>query len=607
MRAIRGDQASTQEPKLTFTRLAVRSFRRVFEAARTAFSVTLASQLVGAGALAAVLLCGRTIAEKMTASEPASSIDELLPSVVCLGLALFVAGLARVAESEARIVIGERLVRSVQSDIVAVASSVEFERFEQQSFNDKRDRAIQQGANQALQLVYDLIALISSVATSVSLLVVLASTVPNVLPLMVLVGAPFVVAGRASARLAFNAAYDLTPDDRLRQSLFRALTGKDEAKEIRIFDLHQPLQGRWSRLFDERITRMQGVARRRLVLNGIASASSSLLVAVLLVVVALAALDGRIEVADAAIAVVALQQMSARVRSTANAAGSLRQSALFLEDFEDFRRYQTDRRDAPVPIPLPPFSTLRVSDLHFRYPGTDRDVLVDIDLEIGRDEVVALVGTSGSGKSTLAHLIAGLYEPTSGTISWDGQDITTIDRLHYWRSLSVLHQDFVRYELTARENVALGDHPSIGDETRIREAARRASIDEVIAALPAGYDSMLSRTYDGGVELSGGEWQRVAIARAFFREAPMVILDEPASALDAVAERELFEQLQALCVGRSALLISHRFSTVRMASRIYVLHNGRLDDHGTHEELMARDGHYAAMFRLQAAGFLDAV
>lgn len=596
-----------QPQRPSFWQLATRSFRRTFDAAPRELILTIFGQLVGAGALAVVLLCGRTIAQRMTGTTRLDSIDEIVPSVVCLAVALFLSGLARVAQSEARIVIGELLVRSVQSDIIDVTASVDYQRFEEQSFNDMRDRAIQQGANQALQLVYDMISLITALATSVSLLIVLATTVPNLLPLIVLVGAPFVLAGRASARLAFRAAYDLTPDDRLRVSLFGALSGRDEAKEVRIYDLHGPLRDRWSALFDGRIARMRNVAGRRLLLNGLASASSSLLVAVLLVVVVMAAIDGRIALADAAIAIVALQQMSGRVRTTAGAAGSLRQSSLFLEDFENFRQHRLEQEPRPRPAPLKPFTNLAIRGLGFRYPGTDRDVLFDIDLDIGRDEVVALVGTSGSGKSTLAHLIAGLYRPTSGTIRWDDRDISTIDLAQYWRSMSMLYQDYVRYQLTARENIGLGDHEHLDDHDRIRRAAQQASIDRVLEALPNGYESMLSRTFDDGVELSGGEWQRLAIARSFFRQAPMVILDEPAAALDAIAERELFEQLQALCVGRSALLISHRFSTVRLASRIYVMRDGRIDDHGTHDELVARDGQYAAMFRLQAAGYLDAV
>ena len=595
------------DEKLSFRHLANRSVRRVSAAAPVEFAATIVAQLLGAISLAVVLLCGRSIASRLTAGPPVTSVGDVLLPVVCLAGALFVAGLATVSLSEARVVIGERLVRHVQADVIDVATSVDYERFEEQGFNDLRDRAVNQGPNHALQLVYDLVGLVTAVVTSVSLLVVLAATVPTVLPLMVLVGAPFLLAGRISAQLAFRAAYELTPDDRLRWSLFSALVGKSEAKEVRVYDLQGPLSARWADLYEARVQRMRSVAYRRLLLNGGASIASSLLVAVLLVVVVGASISGRISVADAAIAIVALQQLSSRVRTSAHTAGSLRQSALFLEDFERFRRQRRVGGEVASTAvePLPAFFALEVRGLHFRYPGTDREVLTDIDLDIGHNEVVALVGTSGSGKSTLAHLIAGLYAPTDGVITWDGEDVATIERSRFWASVAIVYQDFVRYQLTAGENIALGDHRHSHDEDGVRRAAERASIADVIDRLPKGYGSMLSRTYDDGVELSGGEWQRLAIARSFFRNAPLVILDEPAAALDAIAERELFERLQQLCVGRSALLISHRFSTVRLASRIYVMRDGRIEEHGTHDELIARDGHYAAMFRLQAAGYVD--
>lgn len=588
-----------------FWSLAARAFRWVWQAAPLEFAVVVVVQLAGSAALALVLLSARSVAEALTADVAPSSVRDIAPALFGLAGGLFLSGMGMVVQREGRLVVSERVLYHLQGEIIDVTSSVDFEAFEDPEFNDLRDRAVGRGVQNALQLVYDLIALVSSLATSITLLVVLTAILPTVLPVLVLVAIPFVLAARASARIAFRMAYELTPDDRLRASLFSALVSRREAKEVRVFDLRRPLRDRWARLFDARVDRVRRVAIRRLFFNGMASAAASLLVAGLLVVIVDAAVDGRVEVADAAIGVVALQQVAVRIRTIAGSSGSLRESAMFLDDFEHFRSLRLENMDHERVEPLPPFDTLRVEQVRFRYPGTDRDVLEDIDLEIGRGQIVALVGASGSGKTTLAHIVAGLYRPTEGSIRWGDVDIGSVPRRRLWRSIGIVHQDFVRFQLTARENISISDHTRLDDLEQIRTAAERASIATTIDKLPRGFDSMLSRAFEGGQDLSGGEWQRIAVARAFFREAPLIILDEPAAALDAMAERRLYEQLVDLCVDRSALLISHRFSTVRMAHQIYVMQDGRIVERGTHADLMALDGHYAAMFNVQAAGFVD--
>lgn len=217
---------------------------------------------------------------------------------------------------------------------------------------------------------------------------------------------------------------------------------------------------------------------------------------------------------------------------------------------------------------------------------------------------MALVGENGSGKTTLAKLLAALYEPDAGTVRWDGVDVSGYARDGLRRSVAVVFQDFVRYHLTARDNVGLGQVDRIDDDAAIAAAARRAGIDTVVDGLPHGWDTYLSKMFTGGRDLSVGQWQRVALARAFFRDAPFVILDEPSASLDPRAEHALFQSLRELLGGRTVLFISHRFSTVRTADRIYVLDGGRVTEHGSHDELMARDGHYAELFRLQAAAYL---
>ena len=240
----------------------------------------------------------------------------------------------------------------------------------------------------------------------------------------------------------------------------------------------------------------------------------------------------------------------------------------------------------------------------FTYPTATQPAIRDVSLSIRTGEIVALVGENGSGKTTLAKLLAGLYRPATGTITWDGTDINGVDAAQLRTGIAVIFQDFVRFHLRARDNVGLGRVDAIDDLDGIREAARHADADGFLSSLPNGYETVLGPEFEGGSDLSVGQWQRVALGRAFFRHAPFVILDEPTAALDPRAEHDLFERIRALLADRTVLLISHRFSSVRNADRIYLLQSGRVTEAGTHEELMGLKGHYAEFFQLQAAAYL---
>ena len=283
-------------------------------------------------------------------------------------------------------------------------------------------------------------------------------------------------------------------------------------------------------------------------------------------------------------------------------AASLYESVVFVRDYSTFLQLRPEQSDG-TPAPRA-FERLRVEDVSFTYPDTARPALDGVSLEIGAGEVVALVGENGSGKTTLAKIVAGLYRPQGGRVLWDDVDVANVDRDELRASIAVIFQDFERYLLPARENVGMGRHERIDDVADVIAAATRADADEFLSRLPEGYDTMLGREFSGGYDLSIGQWQRVALARAFFRDAPFVILDEPTAALDARAESRLFERLRELLEGRSVLLISHRFSSVRSADRIYVLDGGRVVEEGTHDELMAAGGRYAELFTLQARAYM---
>lgn len=305
--------------------------------------------------------------------------------------------------------------------------------------------------------------------------------------------------------------------------------------------------------------------------------------------------------ADAVAAGAAAQRVTNSVRWAVEAVNNIRRMAATTSDYRGFV-------DAPPPArtgraPARDFERIAVEDLHFTYAGRDKPVLEGVNLEIGRGEVVALVGENGSGKTTLAKLICCLYQPSEGRIRWDDLDVGECDPSAVRAHIAVVFQDFVRYgSMTAADNIGIGRPHLIHDRVAIEAASRAAGAHDIITALPKGYDTILARQF-GGVDLSTGQWQRVALARAFLRDAPLVVLDEPTAALDPRAERDLFETVASLYRSRSALLISHRLSSVRFADRICVLTDGRITETGTHDELLSLGGTYAELFEMQARAY----
>ncbi|MGB2664693.1 MAG: ATP-binding cassette domain-containing protein, partial [Candidatus Acidiferrum sp.] len=301
----------------------------------------------------------------------------------------------------------------------------------------------------------------------------------------------------------------------------------------------------------------------------------------------------------------AIAGASTNLQSIFSTFSSIADQSLFLGDLLSFLglRPTIRSKENGLKCPRPIRAGIEFRNVSFAYPGTSRLVLRNLNLRLGQGERVALIGENGEGKTTIVKLLTRLYDPTEGAVYLDGIDLREYDLEDYVSQIAVIFQDFMRYDMTARENIAIGRISESQNLPEIKSAARKSLAENVISKLTGGYDQMLGRRFDGGVDLSGGEWQRVALARAYLRDAQVLILDEPTASLDARSEHEVFQRFADLTEGKLSVLISHRFSTVKMADRIIVLEKGQITEEGPHELLLARGGRYAEMFDLQASSY----
>jgi ABC-type multidrug transport system fused ATPase/permease subunit len=454
-------------------------------------------------------------------------------------------------------------------------------------------------------MVFGLSGLSSALVGVVGVSVAMIAIEPLIIPMVLLVLLPaWMTASRRGSEF-WRYFWRMTPKDRERNYLGRVLAGRDEAKEVRAFGLGEYLLARWRTLFEDRIRELRKVARRQLLYTLLSTLTIALLLGLSILVVGWLATNGRVSLSEAGIAIAGIAVIGSRLTQAGYSAASLSESGFYLDDFAAF--LEMGGTADPMKTAAPSgFKSISAREVSFIYPSSETPALIDVSIDIEAGEVVAPVGENGSGKSTLAKVLAGLYAPRSGTVTWDGVDIATIDPTELSHKVAVIFQDFIQYHLSAQQNIGLGDidHRSGADIT-IQGAAEQAGADDFIARLPDGYQTLLGPEFLGGVDLSAGQWQRMALARAFYRDAPLVILDEPTASLDARAEHELFVRIRNLLAGRTVLLISHRFSSVRNADRVYVLHEGQLIESGTHAKLVAAGGRYAEMYALQAAAYQD--
>ncbi|MDE2993335.1 MAG: ABC transporter ATP-binding protein [Chloroflexota bacterium] len=499
----------------------------------------------------------------------------------------------------------DRFVFHLQSRLMQKASSMpDLSLFETPAFYDKL-----QNARRAMDAAQRLIA---TVITGFSIILVFLTLVGMLASLHPLAAAIVVVSTLPSylARLRFGHGYwqvyrGQAPHVRRLDYFFQLLTTEAAAKEIRLFGLSDWFLGLYRRTYRQVLGHTEAFRRRQAFpMIGFPSIGSVGAGGVLVYLVWQASL-GHVSVGDLVLYLGAIFLIQDTVRSVLDNFSTLYEAQLHTSNIVEFLALEAPMQ-SPVNgqvVPLAWRERLEVRAVSFRYPGMDRPVLNQVSFTIRPGERLALVGHNGAGKTTLVKLLCRLYDPTAGHILLDGRDLREYDLADWRRTIAVVFQDYAKYHLTASQNIGLADLDRINDRAAISAAARAAAADDVIAALPRGPDTLLGRQFEHGVELSIGQWQKIALARAFFRDAPLLILDEPTAALDAETEYAVYRRFRDLTHGRTTLIISHRFSTVRMADRILVLQDGRLVEQGPHEDLIAAQGIYAAMYEKQASRY----
>ena len=500
--------------------------------------------------------------------------------------------------------LSERFSNETSLRLMEHAATLDLEDFEDSELQDRLERARRQAAGRS-SLITQLFGQAQDVVTIASFAAGLIAFAPWLIVLLAIALLPAFIGEAHFNAQSYSLNYARTPERRELDYIRQVGAGAETAKEVKIFGLNDFLIERYRTLATSFFEANRRIAMRRAGWGSLLSAIGTVAYYVAYAYIVWRTLHGDFSIGDLTFLAGSFRRLRNLLENLLMGFSQLAGQALYLDDLFSFFEIRPEivPPPNPRPFPVPIRDGFEFENVGFRYPGAERWAVRGLTFKLRAGEILALVGENGAGKTTVVKLLARLYDPDEGRILLDGYDLREYDPFALRANVGVIFQDFVRYHFTAADNIAIGRIEARDDRARIVAAAERSLADEVIAKLPLGYDQVIGKRFRTGVDLSGGEWQKVAIARAYMRDAQLLILDEPTAALDARAEFEVFERFKELSRGKTVVLISHRFSSVRMADRIVVLVDGAVEAMGTHAELLEQRGRYAELFELQAAGY----
>lgn len=546
----------------------------------------------------------KLLIDEITHAVSAGSAADIIPMIIAVVIVYFLDEISTDSGNYVRSKQSVKLEEYMYGLLHSKAARLDLINFEHPGYYDCLSRATSEAPWRPNSILNNIVSMFRGLLSLILMAGLLITLHWGLALLLLAVNIPGIWLRLHYADILYNFQRERTPEARKSAYFSWLLTGDRPSREIRLFGLGDYFISLFKKSFNRQKEEELNILRKRTLIELVSDAVKASAILFLLIIIARQTISGKLTLGQMAMFLLAFRQGMTYIKDLFSSLASLYEDGLFIGDtFEFLDLKENVIAQPPVKAPADLQSEISVENLSFTYPGNHHPTVDNISFRIKKGEIVALVGPNGAGKSTLVRLLARLYDPDSGSVNWDGNDIRSMDPDEYRKFFSVVFQDFMLYNLTAGENIRLGNIETKDSGLKIKEAASSAGVDDLLNNLPGGYETVIGTLFDDSRELSWGEWQKIALARALFRQAPVLILDEPSSSLDADTEYEIFSKFREIVRGRTSILITHRFTNVTIADRIIVLENGSITETGTHGELMKKKGRYYEMFTKQTNRF----